>query len=325
MVELDKERIVIGTHPGEFHADEVLGIATIRLALLDRIPADQSPPEIEIVRTRNPKILDACKYLVDVGLEYNPYPDEGGVEKYDHHQPEGAGQRENGIPYASFGLVWQRYGPKVCGENGNEQPEYAEFIDRHFAQIIDAYDNGIELFHTSDTENLSDILPGQDIVNCNNLPNKTELEKFERALAVAEFMIESRIANAITVCDTRPHILEALGKQADPNIIVLPVGGISWQTELPELSPEALFVVQPDANGSDRWVVRSMPEAPNSVTRRALFPEGWRSGDPSEITGETGVSNVTFIHQGGFFAATSDRASAERLARRAVDHVKRAA
>lgn len=314
------KEVFIGTHPGEFHADEVLGIATLRLALLDRIPADKEAPQIEIIRSRNPQDLAICDYLVDVGLEYNHTE-----RKFDHHQPEGAGQRDNDIPYASFGLVWKHFGALVCGDRGDHKLEYADFIDRHFVQIIDAYDNGIELFHTSDTKNLSDILPGQDIVNCNSLPNKTESEKFERALAVAEFMIESRIANAITVCDTRPHILKALEEQKNPDVVVLPVEGISWQTELPEFSREALFVVQPDANGSDRWVVRSMPEAPNSVTRRALFPEGWRSGDPSEITDATGVDNVAFIHQGGFFAATNDRESAEQLAKQAAEQIKKAA
>ena len=53
--------------------------------------------DIEIIRSRNIEFLKRnCQILVDIG---------GG--KFDHHQKNGNGKRENGISYASAGLVWQ--------------------------------------------------------------------------------------------------------------------------------------------------------------------------------------------------------------------------
>ena len=60
---------------------------------------------------------------------------------FDHHQPDGAGNRDNGIPYASFGLVWKKYGEKLCGSQ-----EVADTIDERFVQPIDGPDNGVVIY-----------------------------------------------------------------------------------------------------------------------------------------------------------------------------------
>ena len=78
------------THAGKFHADEVF--ATI---LLEKIY-----DEINLIRL--PEVdginLDK-KFVYDIG---------GG--KFDHHQIGGNGQRNSGIKYAAFGLVWKEFG-----------------------------------------------------------------------------------------------------------------------------------------------------------------------------------------------------------------------
>ena len=47
--------------------------------------------------------------MIDLGGEYDP--DAG---RLDHHQRSGAGERGNGIPYSSVGLIWQKYGLEIC-------------------------------------------------------------------------------------------------------------------------------------------------------------------------------------------------------------------
>jgi len=44
----------------------------------------------------------------------------------------------NGIPYASFGLVWKEYGQALTGNI-----ESAKFIDEQLVQGIDGADNGV--------------------------------------------------------------------------------------------------------------------------------------------------------------------------------------
>src|SRR5919107_2835519 len=92
--------MLVATHPGTFHADDVFAIATLRLALGD----------VAVVRTRDEAELRAADVRVDVGGRDDP-----ATGDYDHHQRGGAGERANGIRYASFGLVWREHGADLAG------------------------------------------------------------------------------------------------------------------------------------------------------------------------------------------------------------------
>ena len=63
-------------------------------------------------RTRDEERITKADYVFDVGGIYDP-----SINRFDHHQPGGAGKRENDIPYAAFGLVWKTYGPILCENN----------------------------------------------------------------------------------------------------------------------------------------------------------------------------------------------------------------
>lgn len=78
--------LTIGTHNGIFHADEVLACAILCLI--------NSNMSVQILRSRDYEMLKHCDICVDIG---------GG--KFDHHQAAFNETRENGIKYASAGLV----------------------------------------------------------------------------------------------------------------------------------------------------------------------------------------------------------------------------
>lgn len=86
------------THDGVFHADEVFATALIKLV------AKSSNNQIEVIRTRNPKILQ--EHLT---LETSITIDVGNSE-FDHHQ-ELKYNTINGerIPMSSFGLVHKKF------------------------------------------------------------------------------------------------------------------------------------------------------------------------------------------------------------------------
>ena len=82
------------THSGKFHADEVM--ATV---ILEKIMP------VNLLRiTKVPETISNI-IVFDVG---------GG--KFDHHQENKNGERENGIPYASAGLIWKEFGLKIIEE-----------------------------------------------------------------------------------------------------------------------------------------------------------------------------------------------------------------
>ena len=100
----------IVTHSGNFHADDVFSIAALKNIF----------PTFTLIRTRNLDVIAKADLVIDVGGEYDP---EAG--RFDHHQRGGAGARDNGIPYSSFGLIWKKYGLELC--HGSQ--ELADALD----------------------------------------------------------------------------------------------------------------------------------------------------------------------------------------------------
>ena len=81
------------THGGKFHADDVFSYALLRMI----------HPGL-LVRRGNEVPQDFTGIVFDVG---------GGA--FDHHGNEEK-KRENGVPYAAFGLLWQQLGTAVLGD-----------------------------------------------------------------------------------------------------------------------------------------------------------------------------------------------------------------
>ncbi|RHU92309.1 hypothetical protein DXB96_13565 [Clostridium sp. OM07-10AC] len=117
MIEFEKE--VTGlvpdhgfTHGAKFHADDVFSTAFLRLL----------NPAIEVTRGFDvPEDFDGIVYDIGRG-------------KYDHHQQDKE-IRENGVPYAAFGLLWREFGTCFLTEQ-----ETADF-DEKFIQPLDESDN----------------------------------------------------------------------------------------------------------------------------------------------------------------------------------------
>lgn len=113
----------IVTHNGNFHADDVFSVAALKSIF----------SSFTLIRTRDLDIIAKADIVIDVGGEYDPETD-----RFDHHQRGGAGERANGIPYSSFGLMWQKYGLYIC--QGNQ--DVANAVDADLVSTIDAIDCG---------------------------------------------------------------------------------------------------------------------------------------------------------------------------------------
>jgi uncharacterized UPF0160 family protein len=124
---LFKKNKILVTHNGIFHADDIFATAALSI-LLDG--------NIKVVRTRDEELFKKADYIYDVGGIYDE-----SMDKFDHHQHGGAGKRENGVPYAAFGLVWKKYGETITGSK-----QVAQKIDEHLVQAVDSHDNGIKTY-----------------------------------------------------------------------------------------------------------------------------------------------------------------------------------
>ena len=110
--EIRKPNACAFTHGGKFHADDVFSSALLLYI----------NPEIHI--TRGNKVPDDFEGIVfDIGRG-----------PFDHHQKDSR-IRENGVPYAAFGLLWEVLGKEILGE------ELAVRFDESFVQPLDNNDN----------------------------------------------------------------------------------------------------------------------------------------------------------------------------------------
>ena len=110
--QIQKENAAAFTHGGKFHADDVFSAALLL----------HFNPQLTIQRgNRVPE--DFAGIVFDIGRG-----------EYDHHQKDSR-IRENQVPYAAFGLLWEALGTEILS------PEMAARFDEKFVQPLDLNDN----------------------------------------------------------------------------------------------------------------------------------------------------------------------------------------
>lgn len=287
-----KKKKVIAVHDGRFHADDVFACATLSL-VLDR--------NVQIIRTRKQEELDSADYVVDVGGVYD-----SETNRFDHHQPEGAGVRENGIPYASFGLVWKTYGDVLTGD-----PRATKRIDENLVSAIDAGDNGVSTFTKEEDMPFPYII--QRLFG-SFMPTWKESFSpdlgFFKALTVARDILKREIAHSRAHVEATEKVEEVYNSTSDKRVIVLPES-YPWGEVLTQ-KEEPLFVISSKEEG--RWKIEAVTVEPHSFVNRKSFPEAWAGLRDSELEAVTGVEGSVFCHKARFLCVATTKEAALQLA-----------
>lgn len=248
---------------------------------------------------------------IDIGNKYNP-----PTHDFDHHQESGAGHRNNGIPYASFGLVWKHLGATVCGDNEN----VARIVDNSLVQQVDAEDNGFPLYD----KKINDVIPFtiSSLFSClvpTSEEDRDSDNAFANAVALAKMIIIRKIAHARAIEKSKETVLAAISESEknDRRIIVLD-SDCNWQSLVMCRTAVALFVVYP---GTDRWMIKAVPKGGNIFSEvRKLFPAQWAVGNnPKKLALLTGVDDALFCHVKRFAASAGSKKGAVQLAQLAAD------
>lgn len=322
------------THDGIFHADDVVAGAILYLY------AEGSVDSVEIVRSRDPKETEYAKVIFDVGGRYfDPRIDPAsGQWQYwlDHHQPGGAGKRENGIPYAAAGLMWSVYGNLIMQSRMPKSSSCAEiraaadWIDERFIQAIDAADNGVELFQYL----REDVRPMtfSGLISSMN-PTWNEVGDYDaryfQAVAIAEEALDSCIQDYLGRAEARAIVEKALTDSCCSQVLVLE-RSCPWQEHLLSLpgNDKALYVVyEQKTEKKTTWMVQCVPDKLGSFGKRKALPELWAglrcraetAPDQAALEDVTGVSGAIFCHPGRFICGASTKDAALDLARIACD------
>lgn len=290
------------THSGNFHPDEIFGVATLRILFGN---------DVEIIRTRDLSLISGRTsedIVLDVGLVYD-----ASKNLFDHHQQGGAGKRENGVPYASFGLIWKHFGEKVSGSKRG-----ADNIEEKLVLAIDAGDNGIDTFQKANKNFKPYLIEGALI---SFLPTWKEKgvsidEAFLKAVNFAQAILEREIIKAQAFIDGEAEVEKAYTQAEDKRIIILN-NTYSWRDVIGKY-PEPLFVIMNDGVQTT-WAVSAVKKDGVSFQSRKLFPESWGGKSGSELAEATGVSDAHFCHNGRFILVANSKEGALKLAQMAVE------
>lgn len=290
----------VATHDGSFHADEVFALAA--LSLLGE--------PLEITRTRDRATMDACDLRVDVGFRHDP-----ATGDFDHHQREGAGERPNGVRYASFGLIWARCGQRLCDGDA----EVAARVDQALVQGVDANDTGqaltSPLLEGARPMTVSGVIGALNPTWDEDATPADERRRFDEAVALAAPIIAREIASAAAGQRAARLVAEAIERAGDGPVVELD-RNVPWKELVVTRAPHALFVVYPKRAG---WGVEAVPRELGSFANRRDLPEAWAGLAGPELAAVTGVEDVVFCHAKRFLAVARSREGAGALVAQALD------
>ena len=274
--EIKKPNACAFTHGGKFHADDVFSSALLLYI----------NPEIHI--TRGNKVPDDFEGIVfDIGRG-----------PFDHHQKDSR-IRENGVPYAAFGLLWEVLGKEILGE------ELAVRFDESFVQPLDNNDN------TGEKNELATLIgnfnPSWDA-------NDNGDKEFFQAVSVAGMILENKFERYKGNERADKRIDEIL-KNHDPksHILVLPEF-IPCQKALSET--DIAFVIFPSNRGG--YCIQPQKKE-YSMNYKCSFPESWLGLEGDELIKETGLDTAVFCHKGGFIMTVGQLDEAVMACQKAVD------
>jgi uncharacterized UPF0160 family protein len=298
MLSSSSKKIKVAVHDGIFHADEVFSVVILSLHL---------NKQLKIFRTRDQKILSEMDYILDVGREYNPKE-----HKFDHHQVDWNEKRENGVYYATCGLLWREYGEKICGSY-----DVAKKVDEKVIQSIDAEDNGIELY-----KNIIDDISPYCVVDYIFSINPTWTEKnidsmkcFQNAVQDATKILKREIKKAKDNVLGIKKVKKIYEKAKDKRILILDED-YSWKKIISSY-PEPLFVIK-QVYENKSWHVKAVNEKGVKFKNRLDFPINWAGKEGKELAEITGVPDAIFCHNKRFMAAAMSKEGAIKLAELAI-------
>ena len=315
--------MIIATHSGKFHADDVWAVTVLDIVF----------PGCELIRTRDPARIDAADFAVDVGGVWDPQHG-----RFDHHQKGFGGARQSGVIYASAGLVWKEHGARCVALlaethagrtlTAKDAQDIAYAIDSDLVQYLDMSDTGAAR-NAPGSYGLSAVISGFN-------PNWMDEERVGSAAAIEElrqrqFRRAMDFITDILINQVRYRIGGLLAveqvRQAerleDGRLLLLKNGALPWAAVVRNEMPNVLFVISHDRT-EQRYMLHTVPAAADTFEARRDLPAAWAGLRDAELAAVTGVPDAVFCHNARFIAAAVSFEGAVTMARQALAQPARA-
>lgn len=266
------------THNGTFHADDVFSCALISIVAENVFGMEK----IKIIRTNEDEKTDCITF------------DRGGG-KYDHHQRD-AKVRENGIKYASFGLLWRDLGCLFFDREG------AEEFDQKFIQPLDQSDN----FGTYNeiAELISDCGPDWDAPDAKQGGSN---EDFFHAFGLARGILIRKFKKLDAQRRAIENIRNCHDKEELQNPILVLKTGAPFQKAL---SKEKVQFVVYASSRINEWNAQAVKDDSQTPKNKCDFPAIWGGLRNEELQKESGIKGLLFCHSSLFLVAANSKEAA---------------
>lgn len=277
----------IVTHPGVFHADEILAIALLSIV------EEKEIAELDIIRTRDVQLLESAKadlttYVLDVGGVCNAV-----LRCYDHHHRDFDLLNKAGTKFSTFGLIVQAFRPYFDSEVWRELEDFAIKVDNH--------DNGVKVF--DEVRWISDF---------NSIGIGTE-EAFLAVLTAARNWLRGKLASWEAKVAQDLAVVKAIA-EAGNNPVVVSDEYIPVDERLNALDTARLLVFPGQSGG---WNIQTLNVGiEKDFSQRCPAPEDWRGRSEFQVEN----INVTFCHAGGFLTVAKSKDDAIKLANLIVQY-----
>lgn len=304
------------THSGAFHADEVFSAALLKCL----------SPAATLERTRDAArlsqaVCDPQAAVFDVGDHDQPE-----LGNFDHHQRSFDRARENGVPLASVGLVWQRHGlDYVSAILARHFPELkpedvaleaiAQRVEERLIWALDAADCGeLEVSASMRTapEQALHVVELSSLISLfhplPDHPTQSYDGQFEQAVALAALILERTTLRAHAYFSAAKLV-----EQADDGSAILVLHSyIPWYEHI---KAHHHFVLSPASSGRG-WMVETVQDR---FIPRCPLPLSWAGLRDEALAQVCGVDDAIFCHRARFIASALSLEGATKMALEALN------
>lgn len=279
------------THSGSFHGDDVSAAAVLTRLF----------PDAAILRTRDETVMDELEgqaIIFDVGRVYD-----ADRNRFDHHM-RGARERENGVVFSSFGLIWDTFGRDYLRAlNVDEafiEPIFAEF-DAKVVLPMDMIDTGSL---SPSAIGVSGGISMAAMISTLNPPfdeAKRADARFAQAVSVIQTLIEGRVESMEADLRAEKIVEHEVNRQWGNPILMLN-HGLNFQPALDRLgASHVMLIVTPSTTGG--WGLSVARKNAHTYDNLIDLPEAWAGLSGQDLVDASGIPGLTFCHSGKFYAA----------------------
>ena len=318
---MNNREVLIITHDGQFHADEVLACGILTTVY----------PNATIYRSRDPNMISTGDIVVDVGEVYDPKN-----KRFDHHQAgcDETYSSDQIIPMSSVGMVYKEFAYDfLYALHGTELNTYgldiksiADGLYRTFILEIDAIDNGIKqadknalsYFTYSNLSTTISKMNTDDIYNI-DVQNEAFYNAVHYAILTFSIHVKNFVDKAIGVITDTQTITESMNERLEygdtGEILVIKRDCPNWlycirqyenKNPYTNSQHDVKFLIYP--NDATSWRIRAMPGKEQFQNRKNL-----KSKDDILKKDPTLLHSITFIHEKRFIGGAKTIEAAVKM------------